>query len=150
IDTGDHSFLLESVEKGGRLSRYSFLGANPSKIFRMREGHVTIWDSGQTQSYDSKLDPLAELQGLMSHYRPVGYDSLPLFHGGAVGYLAHEAVTYFEKSVQRAQEDDLQIPDAYFVISDTLLIFDHHEAKIKIVANAVVNGDPIKAYEEAV
>jgi anthranilate synthase component 1 len=150
IDTGDHSFLLESVEKGGRLSRYSFLGASPSKIFQMRAGQVTVWENGKTQSYASRLDPLAELQGLMSHYTPAGYEDLPLFYGGAVGYLAHEAVTYFEKTVPRAANDDLQISDAYFVISDTLLIFDHHEAKIKIVANTVVGDDPKRSYQEAI
>ncbi len=150
IDTGDHSFLLESVERGGRFARYSFLGASPGIIFTAREGQVTITENGQTRTFQSDTDPLSELQKLMGRFKPVESEHLPLFSGGAVGYLSYEAVTYFEKTVPRAKLDDLQIPDAYFVISDTLLIFDHLEHRIKIVANAYVEGDTGKAYDEAV
>lgn len=150
IDTGDHSFLLESVERGGRFARYSFLGASPGVIFTAREGQVSITENGQTRTFQSETDPLSELQKLMGRFKPVGAEHLPIFSGGAVGYLSYEAVTYFEKTVPRAKLDDLQIPDAYFVISDTLLIFDHLEHRIKIVANAYVEGDPGHAYDEAV
>ncbi|PAW77798.1 MAG: anthranilate synthase component I [Verrucomicrobia bacterium Tous-C9LFEB] len=150
IDTGDHSFLLESVERGGRFARYSFLGASPGIIFTAREGQVTITENGQTRTFQSDTDPLSELQKLMGRFKPVESEHLPLFSGGAVGYLSYEAVTYFEKTVPRAKLDDLHIPDAYFVISDTLLIFDHLEHRIKIVANAYVEGDAGKAYDEAV
>lgn len=150
IDTGDHSFLLESVERGGRFARYSFLGASPNIIFTAREGKVTITENGKSRSFETKTDPLKELQELMARFKPVHAPDLPIFSGGAVGYLAYESVTYFEKTVPRAKVDDLQIPDAYFVISDTLLVFDHLEHRIKIVANAFVEGDPGKAYDEAV
>jgi anthranilate synthase component 1 len=149
INTGDHSFLLESVEKGQKFSRYSFLGASPNIIFSMRDGNVTITEKGKVRKFQSTEDPLKELQKLMAPYRPVGVEGLPLFYGGAVGYLAYEAVTYFEKSVPRAKKDDLQLPDAYFVITDTLLIFDHIERRIKVLANAFVESSPEKAYEEA-
>lgn len=150
IDTNDHSFLLESVERGGRFARYSFLGASPSVIFTAREGKITITENGKSRTFQTETDPLKELQQLMARYKPVGAEHLPIFAGGAVGYLAYEAATYFEKTVPRAKIDDLQIPDAYFVISDTLLIFDHLEHRIKIVANAFVEGDPGHAYDEAV
>ena len=88
----------------------------------------------------------------MAGYRPVPADDLPLFYGGAVGYIGFEAVTQFEPTVPRAKKDDLGVPDAYFFITDTLLIFDHLERRIKIVANAHVT-DPAhadRAYDEAV
>jgi len=151
IDTGDHSFLFESVEKGGKFARYSFLGASPSVIFQVRSKNVTFREGGKQRDYTIKDDPLHELERLMAGYRPVPVEGLPLFYGGAVGYLGFEAVTLFEPTVARAKKDDLDVPDAYFFITDTLLIFDHLERRIKIVANAHVT-DPAqadRAYDEA-
>ena len=152
IDTGDHSFLFESVEKGGRFARYSFLGASPHLIFQARERSITLREGKAERTYACEGDPLHELERLMAQYRPVAHDGLPLFYGGAVGYLGFEAVTQFEPTVPRAREDDLAVPDAYFFITDTLLIFDHQERRIKIVANAHV-PDPTqadRAYDAAV
>jgi anthranilate synthase component 1 len=152
IDTGDHSFLFESVEKGGKFARYSFLGASPNVIFQARGKNITFREGAKQSEYVAEGDPLRELERLMSAYQPVPVQGLPLFYGGAVGYLAFEAVTQFEPSVARAKKDDLNVPDAYFFITDTLLIFDHLERRIKIVANAHVT-DPAqidRAYDEAV
>ena len=152
IDTGDFSFLFESVEKGGKFARYSFLGASPQVIFQARGKEITLREGAEQRAYSIETDPLRELEKLMSGYRPVAVDGLPLFSGGAVGYLGFEAVTQFEPTVPRAKKDDLGIPDAYFFITDTLLIFDHLERRIKIVANAHV-ADPRqadRAYDEAV
>jgi len=152
IDTGDHSFLFESVEKGGKFARYSFLGASPQLIFQAHEREITLREGKTERRYRCEGDPLQELQRLMAVYRPVAHDELPLFYGGAVGYLGFEAVTQFEPSVPRARHDDLGVPDAYFFVTDTLLIFDHQERRIKIVANAHAT-DPAqadRAYDEAV
>jgi anthranilate synthase component 1 len=152
IDTGDHSFLFESVEKGNKFARYSFLGASPQVIFQARDKEITLREGAEQRAYTIESDPLAELEKLMSGYRPVPVDGLPLFSGGAVGYLGFEAVTQFEPTVPRAKKDDLGVPDAYFFITDTLLIFDHLERRIKIVANAHV-ADPAqadRAYDDAV
>jgi anthranilate synthase component I len=152
IDTGDHSFLFESVEKGGKFARYSFLGASPYLTFQTRGKKVTLREGTRQREYEIADDPLHELERLMAGYKPVRVEGLPLFYGGAVGYLGFEAVTQFEPSVGRAKKDDLDVPDAYFFITDTLLIFDHLERRIKIVANAHV-PDPAqvdKAYDEAV
>jgi anthranilate synthase component 1 len=152
IDTGDHSFLFESVEKGGKFARYSFLGASPNLIFQARGKKITLQEGKSTREFTCEGDPLHELERLMSVYRPVAHDELPLFYGGAVGYLGFEAVTHFEPSVPRAKKDDLDVPDAYFFVTDTLLIFDHQERRIKIVANAHIT-DPAqadRAYDEAV
>jgi anthranilate synthase component 1 len=152
IDTGDHSFLFESVEKGNKFARYSFLGASPHLIFQARGKTITLREGAEQRAYTIEDDPLRELERLMAGYRPVPADDLPLFYGGAVGYLGFEAVTEFEPTVPRAKKDDLGVPDAYFFITDMLLIFDHHERRIKIVANAHVT-DPThadRAYDEAV
>jgi anthranilate synthase component 1 len=152
IDTGDHSFLFESVEKGGKFARYSFLGASPHLTFQTREKKAVIREGGRQREYLMEGDPLHELEKLMSGYKPVAIEGLPLFYGGAVGYLGFEAVTLFEPSVPRAKHDDLHLPDAYFFITDTLLIFDHLERRIKIVANAHISDakNPDRAYDEAV
>jgi anthranilate synthase component 1 len=152
IDTGDHSFLFESVEKGGKFARYSFLGASPNLIFQARGKRITLQEGATRREFVCEGDPLHELERLMAAYRPVAHEELPLFYGGAVGYLGYEAVTHFEPSVPRARKDDLDVPDAYFFVTDTLLIFDHQERRIKIVANAHVT-DPAqadRAYDEAV
>ena len=152
IDTGDHSFLFESVEKGNKFARYSFLGASPHLIFQARGKNITLREGAEQRAYTVEHDPLRELEHLMAGYRPVPVDHLPLFYGGAVGYLGFEAVTEFEPTVPRAKKDDLNVPDAYFFVTDTLLIFDHLERRIKIVANAHVS-DPTHAdaaYDAAV
>jgi anthranilate synthase component 1 len=153
IDTGDHSFLFESVEKGNKFARYSFLGASPHLIFQAHGKTITLREGADERSYTiEEGDPLRELERLMAGYRPVPTDDLPLFYGGAVGYIGFEAVTQFEPTVPRAKKDDLGVPDAYFFITDTLLIFDHLERRIKIVANAHV-ADPThadRAYDAAV
>src|SRR5271154_180177 len=152
IDTGDHSFLFESVEKGNKFARYSFLGASPHLIFQACGKNITLREGAEERAYAIEGDLLRELEHLMAGYRPVPVDNLPLFYGGAVGYLSFEAVTQFEPTVPRAKKDDLGVPDAYFFVTDTLLIFDHLERKIKIVANAQVS-DPAHAdaaYDEAV
>jgi anthranilate synthase component 1 len=146
IDTGDHSFLFESVEKGGKFARYSFLGASPHLIFQAKGKEITLREGGGVRTFTSDGDPLHELERLMAGYKPVAMPDLPLFFGGAVGYVGFEAVTQFEPSVPRAKKDDLGVPDAYFFITDTLLIFDHLERRIKIVANAHLT-DPARADE---
>jgi len=152
IDTGDHSFLFESVEKGGKFARYSFLGASPHLIFQTRGKKITLREGTQARDYAIEGDPLHELERLMAGYKPVPVEGLPLFYGGAVGYLSFEAVTLFEPTVGRAKKDDLDVPDAYFFVTDTLLIFDHLERRIKIVANAHITdpAQPDRAYDEAV
>jgi anthranilate synthase component 1 len=152
IDTGDHSFLFESVEKGNKFARYSFLGASPHLIFQAHGKNITLREGADHRAYVIEDDPLHELERLMAGYKPVPCGDLPLFYGGAVGYLGFEAVTQFEPTVPRAKKDDLGVPDAYFFITDTLLIFDHLERRIKIVANAHV-ADPVhadRAYDQAV
>jgi anthranilate synthase component 1 len=155
FDGASHRFLLESAENAEVFGRYSFVGADPAKIFTFRDGEVLLREfSGterreSTRQWEAEGDPLQELQKLMEDYRPAHCDGLPLFYGGAVGFLAYEAVRYFEPTVPTANNNDLDIPDALFIVTRSLLIFDHHKRKIQIVANVEVGEDPEAAYDEA-
>lgn len=150
LDTGRHTFLLESVEKGERFGRHSFVGMDPRVIFTARGRKVRIEEDGKVREFETAQDPLSELQGLMARYRPITFSELPIFYGGAVGFLSYEMVRFFEPTVPLARKDDLDLPDAYFVVSDTLVIFDHLTRKLKILVNAFVEGDAGEVYDAAV
>ena len=143
-----YSFLLESVESGGGIGRYSFLGANPSLIFKSRGTEAEITEQGRTRKIQTE-NPLMFLKGLLKNYRPVADETLPPFSGGAVGYISYDSVRFFE-DLPEENLDELNLPDLYFMITDTIIIFDRLMNKLKIVANAHVGGDPEHAYQEAV
>ena len=143
-----YSFLLESVEQADRLGWYSFLGANLSTVFCSKGTTVTITRDGRATSFESR-DPLDDLRKHMQEYRPIRVAGLPEFHGGAVGYISYDEVRHFEK-LPDANPDTLNAPDLYFMITDTILIFDHVNNRLKIVSNAHVQGDPLAAYNEAI
>ncbi|MEK6725401.1 MAG: anthranilate synthase component I [Deltaproteobacteria bacterium] len=148
IDTGKHSFLLESVEGGEKWGRYSFLGSNPSIIFKCKGNSITVTRDTVSETFESH-DPLSVIKELMSRYRPVKLLGLPRFFGGAVGFLSYDMVRFFEDIGSRAA-DTLKIDDAVFMITDTLLIFDNLKHRIKVVSNAHIDGDAESAYSEAV
>lgn len=144
-----YSFLLESVEHAEVLGRYSFLGANPSVIFKAKGNSITITRNGTTGTYSSS-QPWFELRKLMSEYHPITYPSdLPSFFGGAVGYISYDVVRSFEK-LPDIKPDNLGAPDLYFMITDTILIFDHINNRIFIVSNAHIRSNAENAYNEAV
>jgi anthranilate synthase component 1 len=143
-----YSFLLESVEKADTIGRYSFIGANPSIIFRSKGRDVSIVREGKTESFESD-DPLNELRRLMDNYKAVKIEGVPEFHGGAVGYISYDAVRFFEQ-LPDENPDPLNLPDLYFLITDTLVIFDHVKNRLLIVSNAHVGDDSVAAYKEAV
>ena len=123
-----------------------FWGVNP-QCFSIAKGHqVTIeyLEKGETvvQEYE---DPLRALEELMQNYRPIDTEELPKFHGGAVGYMSYDMVRFVEELPDNT-EDDLQLPDCFFMIAETLLIFDHVNHQIKVVANAHIDGDVDEAY----
>jgi anthranilate synthase component 1 len=143
-----YSYLLESVERAETIGQYSFLGANPSVIFRSKGKRVSIIRNGRSGEFESE-DPLAELRKLMAEYQPAKVEGVPAFHGGAVGYMSYDQVRFFEKLPDN-NPDRLDVPDLYFMITDTMLIFDHVNNRIKIVSNAHVRGNADAAYNEAV
>ena len=134
-----YSFLLESVEGGERLARYSFIGTEPFAILKTGPGQP-----------DGAVDPLIPIKARMDGYKLIPVPDLPRFHGGAVGYLAYDVVRYFEPRVPVPPRDSLALPEALFMFNDTLLVFDHLRHNIKVVSHAGLDGDVEKAYQEAV
>lgn len=151
IDRGKYAFLLESVEGGEKWGRYSFLGANPSRVFRCKGGRVTILRDGRIEEEKEVENPIAVLKEIMAAYRPVPVDGLPRFYGGAVGYFSYDTVRFFEDLPDQT-EDTLNLPDAVFMITDTIVIFDNVSLKIKVVSNVHLDTghDPAQEYDRAV
>src|SRR5258708_3036898 len=93
-----YSYLLESVEGGEKIARYSFIGGAPSFIFKSKGRHIEILSPGKpARSFETREDPLAELEKLMKRYRQAPVKGLPPFSGGAVGYLSYDTVRFIEK-----------------------------------------------------
>ncbi|OPY09076.1 MAG: Anthranilate synthase component 1 [Syntrophaceae bacterium PtaB.Bin095] len=145
-----HVFLLESVEGGEKWGRYTFLGADPQLIFTVRGDEVVIEKDGEARAIPHRGNPLAHLKNLLDGYRPVPLPGLPRFFGGAVGFLGYDMVRHFEKLPCR-HPADAGLPDAVFLVTGTLVIFDNVRHTIKIVACVTVNdGDDLRAlYESA-
>lgn len=135
IAQGNYSFLLESVEGGERLARYSFLGTEPSLIL------IT--------GGDNAVDPLRQVEEDFKRFQPVPIEGLPRFHGGMVGYLSYEVARYFEK-LPSPDNDPINLPESLMMLADTLLVFDHLTHTIKVVAHAHIDGDVEVAYREAI
>jgi anthranilate synthase component 1 len=148
LDRGDFSFLLESVEGGEKWGRYCFLGGEPSIVFQSKGRRVEITRDGQAEVQEG-VDPLEALKQLMGEFHPVEVEGLPRFFGGAVGYLSYDMVRFFERLPDQTV-DDLNVPDSMFMLTDTIVIFDHMLQKIKVVSNALVDGPLEKTYQQAI
>lgn len=145
------AFLLESVEGGESVARFSFLGvggrafltANRHEMRLEENGAEKLWTLGKGQ------DPLHAIEDLMKRFRFVKEPNLPRFCGGAVGYLGWDLVRFFEK-LPDAPPDDRGIPDVQILLTDTILIFDSVRHSVKILNNAFIENDTRAAYDEAV
>jgi anthranilate synthase component 1 len=133
----DHAFLLESVEGGEHVGRYSFLGKDPFLILRATQGGTTVQRAGETSESDR---PFVEtLRELMAEYHSPFVPELPRFTGGAVGYLSYDTAAWFEPvTLQPLPAAD---EEAAFMLFDTVLAFDHLRHRILIIANARIAGD---------
>ena len=140
VSRGRYSFLLESVEGGERLARYSFIGTEPYRT--LRSGPNPIGDGNAS-------DPLIEVEQELSRFKCVTLRELPRFTGGAVGYIGYESVRYFEPRVPAASEDPLMLPESIFLFTDTLLVFDHLRHKIQVVSHFRLDGDVEASYRQA-
>lgn len=148
INDSSYSYLLESVEGGEKWARYSFLGSDPSIIIKGGRGLVEVISDGKKEEIRSVSDPMEVLRSIMARYRPVNVEGVPRFFGGAVGYLSYDMIRYFEE-IPDQNKNGINLPDLYFVITDTLLIFDNISQTIKVVSNAHTEyGDIEKVYEE--
>jgi len=136
LSSEEASFLLESAEQSDLVGRYSFVGCGSRAMISSRGETVTLTDrNGLTKSWTA-ADPLWELEDLMARYRCRIHPDLPGFSGGAVGYLGYDAVRRFEPTVGSHPKDDLGLPDMVFLIADTVVLFDHKNRRIKVVACA--------------
>jgi anthranilate synthase component 1 len=148
---GEASFLLESVEGGEQVARYSFLGVNPTAILSARGCEVREQRGGQTTV--TRLQPgedaLHAIKAVLGRCRPVRLPDMPRFVGGAVGFLGYDMVRCFEKLPGTAV-DELQLPEAVFMLVDTPVMFDHVKHQLTILSYAHNQGDPRAAYDAAV
>lgn len=150
LNDDEYSFLLESVEGGEKWARYSFLGISPIQIFRSKGKKIEIIKNGKIEEKIVDKDPLEPLKEHISAYVPVETEELPRFYGGAVGYLSYDMVRFFEE-LPDDTEDDLNLYDSFFMITDTIVVFDNVGQKMKIVSNVFLDddNDPKEAYESA-
>ena len=111
IRDGHCSFLFESAELTQHSGRYSLLGTSPRTIITARGREIEVNERGQKRIFTVKGDPLEALEELMRPYRPHGSPTLPVFCGGAVGYLAYDMVRYFEPTLPEPPPDHLGLPD---------------------------------------
>jgi anthranilate synthase component 1 len=146
------SFLLESVEGGERIARYSFIGIKPKAQYIIRGNEIEIveFNSSRVVALDENVDPTHFLQKEMSRYNFKAQAGVPRFIGGLVGYLGYESVRYFEPTLKskmshaaRSEPNDERnrsIPDGIYLLADAIIAFDHARRNLSLIAN-VIDGD---------
>ena len=151
LHNSGYSFLFESTEKNDVSGRFSFVGINPRIIIQSYGREIQVVDGDTEKRFDTATDPLDEIRKLMARYQFVSRPELPRFAGGAVGFLGYEAIHFFEPKVPVAHRDDLHLPEMLFMITSSLLIFDHQLRSLKIVVNAFLeDGSAEAVYKRAV
>jgi anthranilate synthase component 1 len=149
LERDRYSFLLESVEGSERWARYSFLGTQPHCIFKARGNRVEIIENGKSKTLVSDA-PLKLLEELLRGYQTVTVSGVPPFFGGALGYVAYNAVEQFHE-IASDKKDPLGMPEIFFLFVQTLIAFDNLKHTIKIIDNVRVDEetDLQRAYEQA-
>ena len=132
-----NAFLLESVEGGERLARYSFLGRDPVEIIRLGPRGTTLECSGRLERRESGLFDLVRER--LARFHPVRLEGLPPFSGGAIGYLAYDAVRLTE-AIPATHPDDVGVDDAVFMLFDGLVAFDHVRQAVWVIRNVFTEG----------
>lgn len=126
------AFLLESVEQGDRLGRFSFIGCDPLEVLRLESGE-DVW---------------ALMRAALDRVHMAPGENLPPFSGGAVGYWGYETISQLEPSIGKAPQDDLGLPEAAFMWTRGLLAFDHARRTIQVIANVRPGRDVDESYLE--
>jgi len=139
IKKDDYAFLLESVEGREKIARYSFLGSNPSLVFKSKGKNIQLIYTHRKSNrrFVTKTTPLDEIKKIMQDFKSVTVKGLPRFYGGLVGFIGYDTVRFFER-IPDKNPDDLRLPDSVFILTDTILIFDHVNHTIKIVTNIIL------------
>ena len=150
---GPYTFLLESVEGGERLARYSFVGLDPYLVMTTRERSATLtWRSGPKAGTCESVscdDPLRLIEAELARSRLVKLPGMPRFHGGAVGYLGYETVACFER-LPVPEVDPLQLPESVFCFTETMLVFDHLRRSLRIISHVRLDDELEANYQRAV
>ena len=150
LDRGNYSFLFESTEKNDVSGRFSFAGFEPRTVIQSYGREIRVVERGNERRLETATDPLDEVRNLMARYQFVSHPELPRFAGGAVGFLGYEAISFFEPKVPVAHRDDLDLPEMLFMLTSSVLIFDHRLRSLKIVVNAYLDdGPPEEVYARA-
>ena len=151
IRDAKYSFLLESAEATDKGGRWSIVGSGPKRIFSAKGKDISITEGSKLRTLQAPDDVLAALEREMAPFHPVPNPALPPFSGGMVGYLAYDAVRQFEPTLGDSPPDSLGVPDALFMLADTLLVFDHRLRRLHIIANAFLDehASPAEAYAAA-
>ncbi len=147
------AFLLESIEGGENLSRYSFIGCRPRKIIRVDGDRSLLRTVGQEDKWiETPSDPLTLLEDEMARYHPVELPDMPRFMGGAVGFVGYEYIHHVEPTVPPAPQDVVGTPLLYFMLADSVIIFDRARQTLRLCINVHVEPgiDPDAAYTKAV
>lgn len=151
ISQSKPAFLFESIVGGENISRYSFLGSNPRKIFRIDEAQVHITNKdGTTETVPAPDDPLAFIEEFMAQFQPVELPDMPPFTGGAVGFVGHEYVHSIEPTIPKPSDNQHGLPVLYYMLTDSVLIFDHVRQILRICVHAHIDADLEAAYAQAV
>jgi anthranilate synthase component I len=142
-----YAFLLESVERGEQIGRYTFLGARPYMRLRARGSQIEIERGRRREKYEDNVFKF--VKRLLGEHRPATAPGLPPFTSGAVGYFSYDVVRQLEKIGKHAK-DDLSLPDCELMFFNRLLAFDHLRHQIHIIAAADVSREhPRAAYDRA-
>ncbi|MCA9984062.1 MAG: anthranilate synthase component I [Anaerolineales bacterium] len=151
MQSGQPSFLLESVEHGEIVGRYSFVGVDPRGMLMLTGRSLTTSIDGELS--ERELDPgediLHVIEAELGQYQPAPLPGLPRLIGGAVGYLGYDTVRFFERLPETARLA-VDAPDAIFLLADTLVVFDHARQRLLILANARIEEDVEGAYFAAI
>jgi anthranilate synthase component 1 len=142
----EHAFLLESVVGGERLGRYSFLGVGDREVISARGREVVVENGGV--SGELVDDPLRVVPRRLKAGRVARVPGLPLFVGGAVGFVGYETATCFER-VPRHPNEELDVPDMVFMLADVVVAFDHARRVLQVIAPVRPGGAPERSYDAA-
>lgn len=136
-----NTFLLESVEGNKNFARYSFIGFNPNKIIK----------TGDKEKFKN-IDPLNKLEEQLENIKTPKLEELPEFNSGAVGFISYEAVSYFEPSINKIEDQTSYFPESIFFITSSLIVFDNEDNKVFIISHADLRDSENfeKEYEKSI
>lgn len=152
LKTDGPAFLLESIEGGERLSRYTFIACRPRKVYTFNWDKTVIEENGkETIEIDTPADPLSIIEEEIAKHSPVEMPELAPFTGGAIGYVSYEYISRIERVVPTAANNQHGSPLAYYMLADSMVIFDRAKQTMRLLVNARLEGkeSSAEAYQSA-